>query len=623
MPESLISPETLEAFDAAFNASLDPVPAHRPFPSSGDWRDHPIYFLMVDRFANPSAPPAVPWNEPFGRFQGGTLAGILAQLEYIKDLGFGAIWISPVQKNLQWDRFSYHGYGIHDFLAIEPRFASDIGVAREDPLLPEDEFRALVDAAHARGLYVVLDVVINHVGNLFGYAPGPADRQNSERPFKGFEGDPYTVFWRDTEGVGLPDATTFPANASRDSGVWPRELQADAFFRRRGVMEDSHPREGDFSSLKELVTELRDPGTGRFPVRAALIRAHQYLIARYDVDAFRIDTLKHVEPDFARIFGNAIREYALSIGKRNFFTFGEVADAHDEQLLAEFVGRDTVQSGTGEPIGVDAALDFPLRDFLASYVKARGRRPDSLAAMFERRKQAQRTRITSHGEASQHFVTFLDNHDNHDFRFCPISPPGTSTFDAQYSLGLGCLVSLQGIPCVYYGTEQGLTGLGPNTGDAGVREALWGKPDAFDRASPFYTTLQRLLELRRREPALRYGRQYFRPISGDAVTFALSSFPDGVLAFSRILNDREVLVAVNPHTSEPADVHVIVDGALTSEGHVRSVLYSNQPAVTPPGPAVVRRGNLTVFEVDGGVSRGGPLTTVRVRLKPMEIQILG
>jgi hypothetical protein len=119
------------------------------------------------------------------------------------------------------------------------------------------------------------------------------------------------VFWRDTAGVGLPDATTFPANASRDAGVWPRELQADAFFRRRGGMEDSHPREGDFSSLKELVTELRDAETGRFPVRAALIRAHQYVIARYDVDAFRIDTLKHVEPDFARVFGNAIREYAV------------------------------------------------------------------------------------------------------------------------------------------------------------------------------------------------------------------------------------------------------------------------------------------------------------------------
>jgi glycosidase len=77
----------------------------------------------------------------------------------------------------------------------------------------------------------------------------------------------------------------------------------------------------------------------------------------YDVDGFRIDTLKHGEPDFARVFGNAIREYALSIGKRNFFTFGEVADAGDEALLAEFIGRDTLSSATDEAIGVDAALD--------------------------------------------------------------------------------------------------------------------------------------------------------------------------------------------------------------------------------------------------------------------------
>ena len=75
----------------------------------------------------------------------------------------------------------------------------------------------------------------------------------------------------------------------------------------------------------------------------------------YDVDGFRIDTLKHGEPDFARVFGNAIREYALSIGKRN--SFGEVADAGDEALLAEFIGRDTLSSATDEAIGVDAALD--------------------------------------------------------------------------------------------------------------------------------------------------------------------------------------------------------------------------------------------------------------------------
>jgi len=78
-------------------------------------------------------------------------------------------------------------------------------------------------------------------------------------------------------------------------------------------------------------------------VRNALVRAYQYAIAAFDVDGFRIDTLKFIEPDFALVFGNAMREYALSIGKRNFFTFGEVYDS--EEQIARFIGRPTSVDG--------------------------------------------------------------------------------------------------------------------------------------------------------------------------------------------------------------------------------------------------------------------------------------
>jgi len=622
MPESLTSPAVLDAFARASVAALDPDPANRPHPSPADWRDHPIYFLLVDRFNNPRQPPRADWDKPFGGFQGGTFEGIADQLDYIKELGFGAIWISPVQKNLPWEGFSYHGYGIHDFLAVEPRFASDSAAALADPTIAERELRALVDAAHARDLYVILDVVINHAGNVFGYDPGPASQDNSERAYQGLSGDPYSIFWRDDHGVGDAHATGVPATPSRNAVVWPREFQLNDWFRRRGVTEDSHPREGDFASLKELVTELRG-ADGRYPVRGGLIRALQYLIAAYDLDGFRIDTLKHVEPDFARVFGNAIREYALSIGKRNFFTFGEVADAGDETLLAEFIGRDTLSSATGEAIGVDAALDFPLRALLKAYAKSGGILPGRLGAMYQSRAAAQRTRLTSHGEASQYFVTFLDNHDDHDFRFTPVSPPGTQAFDPQVALGIGCVAALQGIPCLYYGTEQGLTGMGAGTGDAGVREALWGKPNAFDRAAKSYRVVQDLLALRAREPALRYGRQYFRPVSGDGKTFGVSPFPDGVLAFCRVLNDREVVVAVNPNTAASVPVHVLVDRALNPENAAFRVLYSNLAHPAAPGAAVSRVGDdVVVFELDGTVNRGGPLTSVRVLLAPMEIQII-
>ena len=234
-------------------------------------------------------------------------------MRYIKELGAGAIWLSPVLKNRQSDRGTFHGYGIQDFLQPEPRFASVPGKE-------EDELRALVDEAHALGLYVIFDIVLNHAGDVFGYAgfgsaaPGSPD----VRPIE----------WRDETGQARPD---FPvveeipgALRAPDGLLWPAELQRNEFFRRRGKGGEAG---GDFESLKEFVTDVREDAI--FPVRNALILAYQYAIARYDVDGFRIDTLKFIERDFAQTFGNAMREFALSIGKKNFFSFGEVFDGED------------------------------------------------------------------------------------------------------------------------------------------------------------------------------------------------------------------------------------------------------------------------------------------------------
>ena len=132
--------------------------------SPEDWRDVPIYFLMMDRFNNPAAPPRhLPFDASFNQFQGGTFEGVRAKLQYIKDLGFGAIWLSPVLKNPQFDRNAYHGYGIQNFLAVEPRFASAPGQE-------EIELKRLVDDAHKVGLYIILDIVLHHAGDVFEYA---------------------------------------------------------------------------------------------------------------------------------------------------------------------------------------------------------------------------------------------------------------------------------------------------------------------------------------------------------------------------------------------------------------------------------------------------------------------
>jgi len=607
-------------WDPDIETVLKAAAEHEPFPSPTDWRDVWIYQIMLDRFNNPQRAPAhAPWDTMYGDFQGGTLDGVRDQLDYLEQLGVGAIWLSPVMKNCCY-RASYHGYGIQDFLALDPRFASD-------PQQVEAEFRQLVEAAHARGIYVIADVILNHAGDVFEYVG-----HGSEAPWRNW---PYDTHWRDEHGDGMPDPPPVE-QLPPDAAVVPRELYCDDHFRRQGRSkekpeEEADERRGDFCSLKEMVTDEPAFSAERghhIPVRDILIRAHQYFVAKYDVDGFRVDTLKHIEPDFARTFANAMREMALSIGKQNFFIFGEVYGKEDQ--IARFIGRSANE--TGEPIGVDTALDFPLFGRLPGVAKGLVP-PGEVSRVFQNRKDEQRGLVSTHGDASKFFVTFLDNHDQKR-RFYYSHPDSPHTYDDQLTLGVACLFALQGIPCLYYGTDQGLCGAreaytldDDKLKDEAVREALWGKdsPVAFDRSHPFYQAIEKLSKIRRKKaPALRYGRQYFRPISGDGVHFGISWFPQGVLSFSRILNDEEIVVVANTHTVDSRTVEIIVDFALNPPGSIYNVLFTNlDPSqATPPGAVTDKAGgSVTIHEVAGATTHG-PARTLPVTLRPMEVQYL-
>jgi glycosidase len=494
-----------------------------------------------------------------------------------------------VLKNRQTDKYSYHGYGIQDFLQPDPRFASA-------PEKAEEELRALVDEAHALGLYVIFDIVLNHAGDVFGYKGIGSEAE--------YRQEGYDIEWRDETGRARADWSDIPKGQQHPNGlIWPDELQCNDYFRRKGKGGEQC---GDFCSLKELVTDIRD-------VRNALILAYQYAIARYDADGFRIDTLKYIERDFARTFGNAMREYALSIGKKNFFTFGEVYDG--EEKINEFIGRNT--NDPDDIVGVDAALDFPLFYRLPSVAKGFAA-PSEVIDVFQQRRVVQRNTMSSHGDASRYFVTFLDNHDmKQRIRWAENDAP--NAFDQQIVLAVALLFGLQGIPCLYYGTEQGLCGHGGI--DWCVREALWGKPGAFDRNHRFYKAIQELSRVRAEQPALRYGRLYFRPISGDGIHFGISPFKAGVLAFSRILNDQEVLVLANTSTQDEFQGKVLVDWFLNQVGDQFHVL--NNPATSVPGKVETLHSDLNpaIHEVDDRTTHG-PAKMISVRLKPMEVQIL-
>jgi glycosidase len=596
MAGSLRDPDVL----AAIQAARTPRPgASGPFASPADWRDGWIYFLMVDRFNNPDAPPVhQPYDDPdYCKFQGGTFRGVQAQLKYIKDLGASAIWISPALKNLGWDTGSYHGYGIHDFLVAEPRFATSAATA-------DAELRALVDAAHAVGLWVILDIVLNHVGNAFAYSPGDPGTV----PGVPFSPQPLPAYWRLPDGIPRPDPTPIEQITGSTGGdlVWPSELQQNAYFRRQG-----NPQAGGDDTIGDFDT-LRQMRTDNPAVQEALIAAYEYVIARFDPDGFRIDTLRYLKGDLPRQFGNAVREFTESLGKRNFFTFGEVLDNTAENDIARFIGRNTLDVTNEQLVGVDAALDYPLFFTLKPVVKGLAA-PTTVIGMYDRRKTVEADIVSSHGDATRFFVTFLDNHDMKE-RIRYEAPGNPTEFDDQVTLGLACLFALPGIPCVYYGTEQGLHGAGS---DPAVREAIWGET-GFPTTGPFYLAIQQLSALRNSEPALRYGRYYFRQVSGDQVHFGFSPYNGGVLAWSRILADQERTIIANTSAIAQQDLSVVIDATLAGASTPR-LLYSNKPAPVSPGP-VATLPNAAVTQDDGTTSTGA--VTVPVSLQPMEVQIL-
>ena len=252
--------------------------SHRPrgavHPSPLDWRDQVLYFLLPDRFSDGRegerprfdrrdpdrhrAADRSAWMKAGRNWCGGTLRGMIGKLDYLQALGVTALWVGPVWRQRP-DLDTYHGYGIQNFLEVDPHFGT-----RQD-------LRDLVDAAHARGMYVLLDIIYNHTGNNWFYrdpaSGGPATTlPYSYNPVHEVHG------WRSATGRSQPAIQT------PDDGVWPEEFQDLAFYHRNGQIgrwdpepwenplhPDNEFRRGDFFDLKDLDHEhSRCPqGAGR------------------------------------------------------------------------------------------------------------------------------------------------------------------------------------------------------------------------------------------------------------------------------------------------------------------------------------------------------------------------
>jgi glycosidase len=350
------------------------------------WEKENLYFLLIDRFHDGAARKPVQKASGYVHQDkvklGGNLRGIKQQLPFLHALGITAIWISPPFHNTE---NAYHGYAIKDFLNVDPSFGSN------------EELKLLIEAAHEMGIRVIIDIVLNHTGDVFDYVDLPTQK----------------IAWREMN---------YPL---------PIELRNENLYSRRGAIsnwEDPEERiTGDIFELKDLA--WHDPNAE--PQLSALFLAiYTYWMDYTDCDGFRIDTVKHLPPEAYADFCRGIRAHAEAKGK-------------DFLLIAECLGDETLIASYP---GGQAFLDFPSYFLLPNVLRG-----ISSIEQIEKRFQSS---FLQH----QMPVTFLDNHDQVGQL---IKGRFSSGLDESSRLAYLMILSfLPGMPCFYYGTEFGLSGQG-------------------------------------------------------------------------------------------------------------------------------------------------------------------
>jgi glycosidase len=504
-----------------------PVRAEAPPPApiaERQLEDEIIYFVLPDRFEN--GDPANdrgglkggPFQHGFdpshkGFYHGGDLKGLTAKLDYIQGMGVTAIWFAPIFKNKPVqgkpgeESAGYHGYWVTDFTSVDPHFGTNA------------EFKAFVDAAHARGMKVYMDIITNHTADVIDYAEGEASgyayRSKGEYPFSrrggpqgaainpGFAGDdnPDPANWaRLTDPAFAYTPVVREAEKNVKVPAWLNDV---TLYHNRGnshwIGESSVY--GDFSGLDDLATEHPRVVSG-------MIEIFGDWIDQYGIDGFRIDTAKHVNPQFWQAFVPAMLARAKAKGIDHFHIFGEIAYEEPTATLAAQVMAES---------RLPYALDMGFAK--AAQMVASGKSSPRLMAEF-----LQQDAIYPGGvKTALGLPTFLGNHDFGRFSMFVREMSGSDDPDtllARVKLGHAMMFLLRGVPTVYYGDEQGFISDG---NDQLAREDMFPSKVAayndnrligtsattaqsnFDTAHPLYRLIGDLAKVRTASPALRRG----------------------------------------------------------------------------------------------------------------------
>ena len=528
--------------------------------------DEVIYFLLPDRFENGDASNdkgglrgdrLATGFDPMhkGFFHGGDLKGLTKRLDYIQGLGATAVWLSPIFKNkpVQGPKgheiAGYHGYWVTDFTRVDPHLGTDA------------DFKAFVNAAHAKGMKVYMDIIANHTADVL--YPKECEGQSqclyrsiADYPYQrrggigggaindGFDG---RNFGKLTDPNYAYTMTVKPAERNVKVPAW---LNDPIYYHNRGnsTFRGESSTMGDFFGLDDIYTEHPR-------VIEGMIEIYGSWIDKYGVDGFRIDTAQHVNPEFWQKFVPAMLARAKARGIPNFHIFGEVATSEmDPAHTAVNTRVDKLPN----------ILDFSFTRAVVDTVAGKAG-TDELAKLFRADPLYE-----GGADGARRNPTFLGNHDAGRFPAL-LRMFGFKGNDAELlkrdMLGHAMMLTLRGVPTIYSGDEQGFVGKG---GDQDARQDMFASKVAtynedkllgteattaqsnFNTSHPLYREIAKLAGIRTSHAALTRGRQVVRYAQDKPGLFAVSRFDPAT--------GREILLLFNTST-DPVEQNVAVEAS--------------------------------------------------------------
>ncbi|GGW83211.1 pullulanase-type alpha-1,6-glucosidase [Streptomyces lomondensis] len=578
-------------------------------PARHDATREQFYFVLPDRFANGDrgndkggltgsrlSTGYDPTDKGF--YQGGDLKGLTKRLDYIKGLGTTALWMAPIFKNQPVQgtganaSAGYHGYWITDFTQVDPHFGTN------------EDLETLIDKAHDKGMKVFFDVITNHTADVVDYEEKSYDYLSKgafpylTKDGKPFDDADYADGKRDFPEV---DSGSFPRTpvVTKKNKV-PSWLNDPTMYHNRGdsTFAGESSTHGDFSGLDDLWTE-------RPEVVSGMEKIYQRWVRDFDIDGFRIDTVKHVNMEFWTQWATALDAYAAKQGRDDFFMFGEVYSA-DTSVTAPYVteGR------------LDATLDFPFQEAARQYA-SQGGSAQQLAGVFGDDYKYTTGRANAYEQ-----VTFLGNHDLGRIGYF-LKQDDPKATDAELlkkdRLANELMFLSRGNPVVYYGDEQGFAGAG---GDKDARQSMFASrtadyldddrigtdrthaEDAYDTRAPLYRQISALAGLRKANPALTDGVQQQR----------YAADGPGVYAFSRTdaKTGTEYVVAFNNAADEKTATFPTGSAGMTFRG-----IYGTGASAKSDGDkkltVTVPAGSAIVLKAAGSLAE--PATEPTISLK--------